>query len=310
MRAAPPGHWRPRLGGLALLAVLPGMATALTLPPGATMTAERIEAPGAARIPTGPYGPDGVPMERMEGMVTRRVWRVPGPDLTPLGLMAPLRAEVAAAGYTILLDCAAPDCGGFDFRYAAEILPEPAMHVDLGDYRSLSARRGAEALTITVSRDAVGGFVQIVTVAPEDGDHPALPRPAGDAAPGPIAGQPSDLFPPTGLLVLDGLTFPSGGHRLPEGDAPALAALADWLTAHPTARIALIGHTDASGARAANLALSQQRAEEVRRRLIGLGIAAERVRADGAGPLAPRASNLTAEGRQANRRVEAVLEAR
>jgi len=73
-------------------------------------------------------------------------------------------------------------------------------------------------------------------------------------------------------------------------------------------RIALVGHTDTVGGLQGNIALSRERAQAVRQRLIDdYDIAPERVEAEGTGYLAPLATNRTAEGREANRRVEAVL---
>ena len=69
-----------------------------------------------------------------------------------------------------------------------------------------------------------------------------------------------------------------------------------------------MGHTDAVGSLEANTALSRRRAEAVRRRLIDIhGADPAQVTAHGAGYLAPLASNLSAPGREMNRRVEAVL---
>jgi OOP family OmpA-OmpF porin len=73
-------------------------------------------------------------------------------------------------------------------------------------------------------------------------------------------------------------------------------------------RVALVGHTDATGSLDANIALSRKRAASVKDRLVrAYGIAVSRLDAEGMGYLAPIASNLTQAGRDANRRVEAVL---
>ena len=80
------------------------------------------------------------------------------------------------------------------------------------------------------------------------------------------------------------------------------------LKAEPDLRVALVGHTDAVGSLDANTALSRRRAEAVRDRLVqSYDVAPGRVEAQGAGYLAPRASNLTEAGREQNRRVEVVV---
>jgi outer membrane protein OmpA-like peptidoglycan-associated protein len=68
--------------------------------------------------------------------------------------------------------------------------------------------------------------------------------------------------------------------------------------------IEIAGHTDDVGEPAANLILSQKRAESVRNYLISNGIKAERVIAKGYGEEQPIAANDTSEGRQINRRTE------
>ena len=67
------------------------------------------------------------------------------------------------------------------------------------------------------------------------------------------------------------------------------------------------GHTDSVGSRSYNLRLSDQRADTVGRYLISRGINPVRIATYGYGPDHPVASNETAEGRAANRRVELTL---
>ncbi len=69
-------------------------------------------------------------------------------------------------------------------------------------------------------------------------------------------------------------------------------------------RVEVVGHTDAQGARASNLALSMARADAVKTYLAAKGIDAARVSTSGAGPDQPVASNDTPEGRSRNRRIE------
>jgi|GEM_PF-100049 len=68
--------------------------------------------------------------------------------------------------------------------------------------------------------------------------------------------------------------------------------------------IEIIGHTDNSGSRATNLALSQERADTVRKYLTDKGAQATLLSSTGVGPDQPVAANTTADGRARNRRIE------
>jgi len=73
-------------------------------------------------------------------------------------------------------------------------------------------------------------------------------------------------------------------------------------------RVALVGHTDAKGGLETNVALSQRRAASVLERLAGrYKVPRVQMESNGMGYLSPVANNTTREGRDANRRVEAVL---
>ncbi len=69
-------------------------------------------------------------------------------------------------------------------------------------------------------------------------------------------------------------------------------------------RFEVIGHTDASGARSGNVALSMARAQAVKAYLVGKGVSAPMVSTLGMGPDQPVASNDNDEGRARNRRIE------
>jgi OOP family OmpA-OmpF porin len=83
-----------------------------------------------------------------------------------------------------------------------------------------------------------------------------------------------------------------------------LRQVADAMQADPRMRLEVEGHSDVSGRTGRNLALSQQRAEVVRRLLIGFGVAPERLTARGYGESRPVNDNDTLEKRAYNRRVE------
>ena len=66
----------------------------------------------------------------------------------------------------------------------------------------------------------------------------------------------------------------------------------------------IVGHTDNEGDEENNRALSQARADTVMHYLIGRGVEAERLSAEGVGSDQPVEDNATQFGRARNRRVE------
>lgn len=283
-------------------------ALELSLPGNARPTAEVVTDPDSYALPTGPFAVGRVPVQQVEGRVSRQAWRIGGQDMTTLQLLAPLRAQLAEAGYDVIFECADADCGGFDFRFETDVLPAPAMYVSLTDFRFVAAQRGTgDHLSLLVSRTGNAGFVQLVRVTEPglDADLPeitALVRPmTGD---GDLA---QDLLV-RGHAVLTDLEFATGTSELSDGSYATLDALAAFLRANPEARIALVGHTDAVGRLDGNITLSKRRAQAVLERLAGLhGVARDRMVAEGMGYLSPVAPNATPEGREANRRVEVVM---
>ncbi|ASP19526.1 putative lipoprotein YiaD [Antarctobacter heliothermus] len=79
------------------------------------------------------------------------------------------------------------------------------------------------------------------------------------------------------------------------------------LLAYPNTTSQVIGHTDSDGDAAYNLDLSQRRAQAVANVLLSEGVPRGRVSVIGRGEDQPIASNLTAEGKAQNRRVEIVI---
>lgn len=317
------------MSALALTTALPALALDLRFPAAATPSASRSEPLSSYNVPTGPWRAGVIPTTTAEGRIDQTAWKIAAPGQGTLQLLQPLRAQIAAEGYETVFECDSAACGGFDFRYGTDILPEPQMHVDLGDYRFLAARRdgaqGTEWLTLIVSRSADTGFVQLTRIGAPDPVEPDLtvsskspfsPTPDLSAAPQDAPAQPAALPQDDPLAtalgageaaILSDLQFPSGQSTLSPGDYPSLARLADWLSANPQAKVELVGHTDASGNAQANTALSLSRAEAVRDTLVTLyGIDPARLATRGAGPLDPIASNDTPEGRAQNRRVEVI----
>lgn len=298
-------------------------ATPLEMPAQSKAVFHTAEPLSSYTLPLGPYREGSIPGKTLEGAITKTAWKTDDPVRSTMDLLVPLRNQLEQQGFTVTFTCESFECGGFDFRFSTPVLPEPEMHVDLGDYRYLTAERGANAVTLLVSRSSTAGFVQVIEVdatgMAKDAEpstettSPTLPQPDQTAFSNPLTKpasvqQSGDQLLNGGSRTLDGLDFPSGSTTLPDKDYPSLDELAQWLKANPKLKVAVVGHTDASGGLDVNIAISKKRAMSVRQYLIDKhGVSASRIEAEGAGYLAPIASNLTEDGRRANRRVEVMV---
>lgn len=293
-------------------AAWPSHALDLVLPANARETAQRDSALDQQAVPVGPFADATLPAVMIEGPVSRRAYRIASSGLTPLQILAPMRAQLEAAGYEVLLDCNATRCGGFDFRFAIDVLPAPNMFVNIRAYHFLSVRHpdtGA-AVTLLASAASGAGYLQIVQVG--NVARPVVaPSTSGDVtvSGGPVTtGDLATRLVQTGKAVLHGLDFAVGATTLTQAESGDLAAVAAMLQARPGLRIAVVGHTDTIGGLSANITVSRARAQSVRAALIDTYNApADRIEAEGMGYLSPIASNLTTEGREANRRVEVIV---
>ncbi len=94
---------------------------------------------------------------------------------------------------------------------------------------------------------------------------------------------------------------------LKHGAYDEINRVAAVLIKYPKTTISIEGHTDSKGKEEYNLDLSKQRAEAVKDALIAKGLTPSRLQTVGLGESKPVATNDTAEGRQANRRVRVVI---
>ncbi len=102
----------------------------------------------------------------------------------------------------------------------------------------------------------------------------------------------------------DRLTFDTGKSTLDmEHSREQLENITAILKAYPATKIKIGGYTDNTGSKEGNMNLSQARAEAVQSVLSDMGIAADRMEAEGYGDAHPVASNETEEGRAQNRRI-------
>lgn len=100
------------------------------------------------------------------------------------------------------------------------------------------------------------------------------------------------------------ITFDTDKSNIKPQFNPVLDQVASTFNQYPESYIDVIGHTDSQGPDAYNQALSERRAASVSNALAGRGVNRARLAQFGMGETQPVATNDTAEGRAANRRVE------
>jgi OOP family OmpA-OmpF porin len=101
----------------------------------------------------------------------------------------------------------------------------------------------------------------------------------------------------------DRLNFATGSATILPESEEQLNNIASVLTAYPNVNVKIGGYTDNTGDASSNRRLSQQRADAVMQTLIGKGIDARRMKAEGYGSQHAVGDNATDEGRAKNRRI-------
>ncbi|AKF03287.1 OmpA family protein [Sandaracinus amylolyticus] len=110
------------------------------------------------------------------------------------------------------------------------------------------------------------------------------------------------------IIIRRQVNFATDSAEILPDSAPLLSEIADALLRNPAIRrVEIQGHTDSNGDDAHNMDLSQRRAEAVRTWLIGLGVEADRLTAQGYGETRPLVPNITAANRARNRRVQFII---
>jgi OmpA-OmpF porin, OOP family len=240
--------------------------------------------------------------QHLEGKITRIGYDAPA-GRTILEVFRNYESALQKGGFTTLFSCANAECGSAG---RVKLLGTAADDwVWNAGHRYISARLARAEGDVYVSMhigqwaDLTRGsliMLYIVEVKPMEGGLVTV-----DAAA--LGGD----ITRTGHAAVYGIYFDTAKAELkPESDA-ALKDIAKLLQQTAQLILFVVGHTDNVGSLASNMELSKRRADTVVAALITkYGVAAERLSAQGAGPIAPVSSNDTEEGRAKNRRVELV----
>ena len=275
-------------------------------------------------IPTGKqvgYEPIFESQLDVEGEWTRIIYVAPEKRST-LEVYRNYQKELQKDGFEILYECKEGACGpaegGAMTQFALYVLGEKLTNRGqmteyafsfVKDVRYLAARKTRPEGDVYVSL-----FVAIETFDqfPETKDHTlalldvVVTEGMEENMVVVEASEIDKSIRETGRIALYGITFDSASTVIKPESAESLAQVVQYLNDNPSAGLYIVGHTDNEGSFEFNLDLSYKRAAAVVDWLVGKGIAADRLKAAGAGLMSPVAPNTTEEGRAKNRRVELV----
>lgn len=268
----------------------------------------------------------------VEGARTRLTYLLPA-ERSPLEVLRNYQDEVEAAGGKILFSCKEEGCGGDHRRSSSgggsdssllmyfvheRDLKDPAfsngscaMTTSITGQRFLSAQMphpdGEAYLTVHTYQVVDTQYCKAFNGRTVAVVHFVEPKPRDRKMTTVKAEEMARVIGASGRIALYGILFDTNKTEVkPESNA-TLQEIAGLMRSDPKLAVIVVGHTDNQGAYEYNLDLSRRRAEAVIKVLAAShGIDPKRLKAAGAGMMAPTASNDAEDGRAKNRRVELV----
>lgn len=243
-------------------------------------------------------------VQRLEGKVTKFKYSVPA-NRSGLEIMRSYQDALQRGGFQILFRCDGKQCISDKFQggYTSSAsgiwctnCEEPMRYLAA----KLSRPSGDAYVSLVVEKDKYEGgtWLTIIEVKPMAAGLVTVNAEA----------LANDITK-SGHVAVYGIYFDTGRAIIKAESKPVLDEIAKLLSMQSTLKLHVVGHTDNVGSVASNMTLSKQRADAVVNALVtDYRIAATRLQANGAGPLAPVASNAGEDGRAKNRRVELVAQ--
>jgi outer membrane protein OmpA-like peptidoglycan-associated protein len=270
---------------------------------GSEIIEHRIEDFGTTVFATGPVLKDSdadTTSLKVEGRITRIVYQVPK-GVSTLEVFRNFEKRAADTNYAVTFSGGPAEIKDYTFKYnhPVEILRE--SEIGNGIHYLLAEKEVSGAknyISVLVAPHGGGGGVRVDLIAAETK---------------PMALQMVDAkqmelsLTETGRVALYGIYFDYDSATIKPESKPTLDEIASLMKGQPDLKIIVVGHTDYVGGYDYNMGLSKRRAKAVMDALLkSYAIAADRLKSDGVGYLAPAATNLTEDGRGLNRRVELV----
>ncbi|MDO8908023.1 MAG: DUF4892 domain-containing protein [Pseudohongiella sp.] len=224
--------------------------------------------------------------ERFQGNLRRITYEIPD-GFNAQEVFNHFRTQLLSANQRELFNCQGRDCGSSNFWandvFGNRILygPETGQFYMASTYESEQQQQtvsGYAALyVVTRANRRLYAHVEFLELS---ASQAAEQRAAQIVSPQALAAR----LEQDGLAVVPGLVFNENDEL---GDSEGLELLAAVLSADSLLNIYIVGHLQAEAPLAEQIQRSRERAETVRSSLIAAGIAADRLEAQGVGPLAP-----------------------
>ena len=270
--------------------------------------------------------------KEIEGARTRLVYLLPA-ERSPLEVLRNYQDEIGAASGSVLFTCKGEACGGDAQRASAGGGGDSSLlmyFVYEQDLKEQAFSNGACALTRPISDQRFfaaklphpdgEAYVTVQTYQVKDDlyckafngrtvavVHLLEPRLRDRMMTTVKAEEMARSIGTTGRIALYGILFDTDKAELKPNSDPSLAEIAALLKADAKLSVLIVGHTDNQGGFDYNIDLSRKRADAVVKALVAAHkIDPKRLRAAGAGMIAPAAPNDAEDGRSKNRRVEVV----
>lgn len=294
------------------------------LPPGGYITRDEFIDFAELAFPSAPReGREQTEFLEVEGAHTRKEYTIEGTDVATLRLYRSYLEYFENEGFEIVFNGFGDELSsrsGFSFIHTTFLAARASTRSGTIGY--ILARDEAEETVISLAfYDRQGNrriMVNAVDIEPMDtldlfaspAAPEAEPEPEPEPAPPPVVQEAAELeegLLADGRVVVDAILFAFDSDEILPESAEALDVVGGLMRERPELNLLVVGHTDGVGSFDYNLRLSLDRATAVvnwlRREH---GIARERLRPAGAGPMSPITTNRTEEGRTLNRRVELV----